>query len=89
MEVDIEYTYTGSATVCAIKMFADRRQGCQRVYFHTKNTNLEGLRRENNGILFGHLEYFMAIYVEYFTAMWYILWPFGNVVVICILFPVW
>jgi hypothetical protein len=34
---------------------------------------------ENDGILYGHL--------EYFTAIWYILWPFGNVVVIWYILP--
>jgi hypothetical protein len=34
---------------------------------------------ENAGIFYGHL--------EYFTAIWYILWPFGNVVVIWYMFP--
>jgi hypothetical protein len=33
---------------------------------------------ENIGIFYGHL--------EYFTAIWYILWPFGNVVVIWYLY---
>jgi hypothetical protein len=33
----------------------------------------------NVGVLYGHLEYFAAI--------WYILWPFGNVVVIWYIFP--
>jgi hypothetical protein len=28
---------------------------------------------ENAGIFYGHL--------EYFTVIWYLLWPFGNVVV--------
>jgi hypothetical protein len=36
--------------------------------------NLEGLGTENAGIFSGHL--------EYFTANWYILLPFDNVVVI-------
>jgi hypothetical protein len=40
---------------------------------------LDGLRMENDGILYGHL--------EYFTAIWYILWPFGNVVVIWYILP--
>jgi hypothetical protein len=31
------------------------------------------------GIFYGHL--------EYFTVLWYILWPFGNVVVIWYIFP--
>jgi hypothetical protein len=35
---------------------------------------LEGLRIENVGIIYGHL--------VYFTAIWYILWPFGNLLVI-------
>jgi hypothetical protein len=34
---------------------------------------------ENAGIFYGHL--------EYFTAIWHILWPFGNVVVIWYIFP--
>jgi hypothetical protein len=34
---------------------------------------------ENAGIFYGLL--------EYFTVMWYILWPFGNVVVIWYIFP--
>jgi hypothetical protein len=40
---------------------------------------LEGLRTEIAGIFYGHL--------EYFTVMWYILWPFGNVVVIWYVSP--
>jgi hypothetical protein len=34
---------------------------------------------ESAGICFGH--------VEFFTVIWYILWPFGNVVVIWNIFP--
>jgi hypothetical protein len=34
---------------------------------------------ENTGIFCGHL--------EYFTVLWYILWTFGNVVVIWYIFP--
>jgi hypothetical protein len=34
---------------------------------------------ENAGISYGHW--------EYFTVIWYILWPFGNVVVIWYIFP--
>jgi hypothetical protein len=34
---------------------------------------------ENAGTFYGH--------VEYFTAIWYILWPFGNVAVIWFIFP--
>jgi hypothetical protein len=62
-----------SAKVCSL-----RTQGCQMVCFQNKNPNfgkiLEGLRMENAGLFYGHLEYFAVI--------WYILWPFGNVVVI-------
>jgi hypothetical protein len=39
---------------------------------------LEGQRVENAGIFYGHL--------EYFTVIWYILWPFGNVVAIWYIF---
>jgi hypothetical protein len=35
---------------------------------------------ENVDILYGHL--------EYFTAIWHIVWPFGKVVVIWYIFPV-
>jgi hypothetical protein len=34
---------------------------------------------ENASIFYGHM--------EYFTVIWYILWPFGNVVVIWYIFP--
>jgi hypothetical protein len=34
---------------------------------------------ENAGPFYGHL--------EYFTVIWYILWPFGNVVAIWHIFP--
>jgi hypothetical protein len=48
------------------------------VCFQTKHPNLgkfwRTLEFENVGIFNGRL--------EYFTAIWYILWPFGNVVVI-------
>jgi hypothetical protein len=35
---------------------------------------------ENVAIFYGHL--------EYFTAVWYILWPFGNVVAVGIFPPI-
>jgi hypothetical protein len=48
------------------------------VCFQTKHPNLgkfwRTLEFENVGIFNGRL--------EYFTAIWYILWPVGNVVVI-------
>jgi hypothetical protein len=40
---------------------------------------LEGLRMENAGKLYCNL--------EYFTVICYILWPFGNAVVIWYVFP--
>jgi hypothetical protein len=40
---------------------------------------LEGLRMENIGIFYVHL--------EYFTAIWYNLWPFGNVDAFWYIFP--
>jgi hypothetical protein len=54
------------------------QQGCQMVFFSNQKSQLgkilEGLGMENAGIFYGHL--------EYFTVIWYILLPFGNVVVI-------
>jgi hypothetical protein len=41
---------------------------------------LEGIGKENGGILCGHL--------EHITAIWHILWPFGNLAVIWHIFPV-
>jgi hypothetical protein len=57
------------------------RQGCQMVYFQTKNQNLGKFWREmeNIGLFNDHL--------EYFTDICYNLWQFGTV---CgILFPIW
>jgi hypothetical protein len=54
---------------------ADRQnQGCQMAYFQNKKIQFwyifEGLETENVGTFFAHK--------EYITAVWYILWPFGN-----------
>jgi hypothetical protein len=53
------------------------------VYFQTRNPNLgkfcRALEWKNVGIFFGHL--------EYITAIWYILWPFGNLVAIWFIVP--
>jgi hypothetical protein len=60
-------------------------QGCQMVYFQTKNPNfwlnLEGL---------GILENFVTFYnhVKYSTDIWYNLWPFGKFVDTWYIFPV-
>jgi hypothetical protein len=45
--------------------------------------NLSGPRNENVGIVCGRL--------EYITTIWYILWPFGNLLVIWYIFypPFW
>jgi hypothetical protein len=40
---------------------------------------LEGLGMEKVGVFFIHL--------KYITAIWYILWPFGNLVAIWYIFP--
>jgi uncharacterized membrane protein YuzA (DUF378 family) len=40
---------------------------------------LEGLRMENAVKFYGHF--------EYFTVIWYIIWPFCNVVAIWFIFP--
>jgi hypothetical protein len=45
-------------------------QGCQIVFFQTKNPYLEGLGMENFAMFYGHL--------EYLTALWYTLWPIGT-----------
>jgi hypothetical protein len=72
------------------------KQGCQMVCFRTKNHNLGKFWRALEWKL---LVYFMVIWnilrsfvifyghLEYFTAIWYSLWPFGNVVVIWHNFP--
>jgi hypothetical protein len=52
----------------------DCKQGCQMVYFQTKNPNMGKFRRalewKKVSIFFGYL------------VVWYILWPFGNLVAI-------
>jgi hypothetical protein len=55
-------------------------QGCQLVYFQTKNLSKswEDLRMEKYGMFYGHL--------EYFTAILKILRSFGNVVMIWYIF---
>jgi hypothetical protein len=51
----------------------EERHKWSMVYFYTKNTNLGMFWRapgmENVGRFYDHL--------EYFTAIWYNLWPFG------------
>jgi hypothetical protein len=59
-------------------------QGCQMVYFQAKNPNwckfCRALKLKMLAIyLYGHL--------EYFTAIWYIWWPFGTVSIIWYIFP--
>jgi hypothetical protein len=60
------------------------QQVCQMLYFPTKYLNFDtfwrGLGLENIGIFYGHW--------KHFTDIWYILWLFGNVVVIWYIFPV-
>jgi hypothetical protein len=52
------------------------KQGCQMAYFQTKNPDL--------GKIWRALEWKM---LECFMVIWYILWPFGNLVVIWYIFP--
>jgi hypothetical protein len=63
-----------------ITLYDGTHQGCQIVFFQTKNPNLGKFWRalEWKGLVYGH--------TEYFTAIWYILWPFGNVVIIWYIF---
>jgi hypothetical protein len=55
-------------------------QGCQMVYFQTKNSNLGKFWRVLQRKM---LVYFMSMFGlfyghwKYVTAIWYILWPFG------------
>jgi hypothetical protein len=48
--------------------------------FEPKIPILVGLRMEM-------LVYLFNGYLKYFTVIWYILWPFGNVVVVRYIFP--
>jgi hypothetical protein len=48
---------------------------CNLVYFETQNLNLEkfcSCKMENFGL------YYVWLFEIYITAIWYILWPFGN-----------
>jgi hypothetical protein len=47
----------------------DADQGCQMVYFQTKII-IEGLGMKNFDLF--------CCSLEYFTALWYILWQFGT-----------
>jgi hypothetical protein len=56
-----------------------RKQGCQMVYFQTKNPNLGKFWRSMQWKM---VDYFIAIWsifchLVYFIAIWYILWTFG------------
>jgi hypothetical protein len=56
----------------SLKMLSSGEQCCQMVCFQTKYPNFgkiwEGLGMENIVVFYYHL--------EYFTAIWYNLWPF-------------
>jgi hypothetical protein len=56
-------------------------QGCQMVYFQTKNPNLGKFW---SALQWNMLVNFIAIHM-YFTAVWYILWPFWSIfpVLVC------
>jgi hypothetical protein len=56
------------------------KQGCQMVYFQTKNPNLGKFWRVLQWKMLvyqDHLEHFPAIWYIYFMALWYMLWSFG------------
>jgi hypothetical protein len=50
-------------------------QDCQMVYFQSKNSNLGKYGR---ALEWKRLVYSTYIWNTYITAIWYILWPFGN-----------
>jgi hypothetical protein len=52
-------------------------QGCQMLYFQTKNNNL-GKFLEGLGVGKVRIVYSMAIWNVYITAIWNILWAIGN-----------
>jgi hypothetical protein len=63
------------------KLHLHMKQGCQMVCFQIKNPNLGKFWRAfvNIGIFYDHLEYFIAI--------WYNFWPFGIVYGQLVYFP--
>jgi hypothetical protein len=54
-------------------------QGCQMVYFQTKNSNFVTFWR---ALEWKMLVHFIYAHLEYIAAIWYIVWIFGNLVVI-------
>jgi hypothetical protein len=57
-------------------------QGCQMVYFQTKNPSLGKFWRVlqwkmGTGIFYGQFVNFPVIWYMYLMALWYILWSFG------------
>jgi hypothetical protein len=65
----------GIKTKWKIGFRASVQQGCQIVCFQTKNPNL--------GKFWSALEWKMLVHVMVISMVfWYIIWPFGNVVVI-------
>jgi hypothetical protein len=59
-------------------------QGCQMENFQTQNTNFGKFCRALEWI---RLEYSMDVLNTYITAIWNILWSFGNLVAIWYIFP--
>jgi hypothetical protein len=70
----LKSVYVHTCSIKWTKTFQD--QGCQTIYFQSKNTNL--------GKFWSALEGKM---LEYFTAILHILRPFVNVVIIWCVFP--
>jgi hypothetical protein len=74
----IQSTLCNQNNNCNFRIGFGVEQGCQVVYFQTKNRNLgkilEVLGMKKVCIFIGHL--------EYITSIWYILSQFGNLVAI-------
>jgi hypothetical protein len=45
------------------------RQGCQMVYYQTKNSNLGKFWRGSNWKMFGHLVYFLNMFLAIFMVI--------------------
>jgi hypothetical protein len=66
-----------------LSILSSRNQGCQMVCFQTKNPNLGKIWR---ALEWKTLVYFI-ISNTYSTAIWHIVLPFGNLVVLWFIFP--
>jgi hypothetical protein len=76
---DLPYHNAGVVAVNSEIVRLAPDQGYQMVYFQTKNPILSKFWR---ALEWKILVYYLAIWNMYFTSIWYILWPFDNIVVI-------